>query len=334
MRLLSPINNKFRAVACLAAVGLMATACGGADPSSNEGEQVTELTVGAAPSLSGMAVYGGVADGSFEAAGLKVTAVPNKSANEAIPQLLNGGTQIAMVDVITAMQARTQGLPVKIVAPAGVQSTNGEAGKMSAASVIAKADDKEINGAADLEGKKVGVPALKTQTWMNIRAAIDAAGADSSKVDFVEVPPAQAADLVIQGEVDASTPNEPLASIAISGGKVKHVMNTDAPGNEGAPSSVFMATDEFIASNPDTIRTFAETVQGVATKINADRDYAVEMAVSELNFTKDQLDNAFVQTLGDKPVTTENLKKVSDLAVRYEVLTEVPEPSELIADLG
>ncbi len=334
MRLLSTNNKKFRAVACLAAVGLLATGCGGSDPATRGGEQVKELTVGAAPSLSGMAVYGGVADGSFDAAGLKVTAVPNKSANEAIPQLLNGGTQIAMVDVVTAMQARLKGLPVKIVAAAGVQSTNGEAGKMSAASVIAKTDNKDINDAADLEGKKVGVPALKTQTWMNIRAGIDAAGGDSSKVNFVEAPPAQAADLVVQGEVDASTPNEPLGSIAISGGKVKLVMNTDAPGNKGAPTSVFMATDEFIAENPDTVRSFSETVRGVAKKINADRDYAIETAVTELNFTKDQLENAFVQVLGEEPVTEENLKKVSDLALRYEVLTEVPESSELIADLG
>lgn len=333
MRMLTPKSNKFRVLACVAAVGLMATACGGAEPASSSGEEVTKLVVGSAPSLSGIGVYAGIAGGDFKEAGLEVSAVPNKSANEAIPQLLNGGTQIAMVDVITAMQARAQGLPVKVVAPAGVQSTNGEKKEMSAASVLAKADSK-INGPADLEGKKVGVPALKTQTWMNIRASIDAAGGDSSKVNFVEAPPAQAVDLVVQGEVDASTPNEPLASTAIANGNVKLVMNTDAPGNKGAPTSVYMATEEFIAENPESVKAFADTIQEVSGHINDDRQFAVDTAVSELNFTAEQLENAFVQTLGDKPITEENLKKVSDLAKHYEVLTEVPEPSDLLADLG
>lgn len=332
MRLLSLSSKKFRAVACLAAVGLMATACGGAESTTPDGEQVTELIVGAAPSLSGIGVYAGVGDGAFEAAGLQVTAVTNKSANEAIPQLLNGGTQLAMVDVVTAMQARTQGLPVKIVAPAGVQSTNGDEVEMSAASVLTRADS-DISGPADLEGKRVGVPGLKTQSWMNIRASIDAAGGDSSTVDFVETPPAQAVDLIMQGEVDASTPNEPLASIALAGGDVKLVMNTDAPGNLGAPTSVYMASEEFINANPDTIKTFAETIQTMAGKINSDRDFAIEMAVSELNFTADQLENAFVPALGAEPVSEENLQKVADLALRYEVLTEVPDASDLLANL-
>ncbi|PCC30281.1 hypothetical protein CIK76_02090 [Glutamicibacter sp. BW80] len=333
MRIFTPKLKKLQVVACLAAVGLLATACGGSDTASSNGEEVTKLVVGAAPSLSGIGVYAGVADGSFKEAGLDVSAVPNKSANEAIPQLLNGGTQIAMVDVITAMQARSQGLPVKIVSPAGVQSTNGEKKEMSAASVIAKADSK-IDSPADLEGKKVGVPALKTQTWMNIRASIDADGGDSSKVQFIEAPPAQAVDLVVQGEVDASTPNEPLASTAISNGNVKLVMNTDAPGNQGAPTSVYMATEEFINANPETIKTFADSIQSVSAKINDDRKFAIDTAVSELNFTPEQLTNAFVQVLGEEPITEENLKKVSDLATHYEVLTEVPEASDLLANFG
>lgn len=334
----SPFQTPFKmrtAVVGFAALSMLATGCAGGTADSGapaSEEQVTELTVGSAPSMSGVGLHAGIAEGEFADRGLEVTAVPNKSANEALPQLLNGSTQVTMVDVLTMMQARNQGLPVKIIAPAGVQSTNG--GKeMSAASVVVEADSA-IDGATDLNGKRVGVPALKTQTWMNIRAALDEAGVDSTKVEFVEAPPAQSVDLVIQGELDASTPNEPLASTAIADGKVKQVMNTDAPGNEGVPTSVFVATEEFIAENPDTVKAFAEGVQSAAKAVNEDRDLAVRIGEENLNFTPEQMENVFVQTQGDDPITPEELKKVADLALRYEVLTEVSTLDDLLADLG
>lgn len=324
------------AVVGFAAFSMMATGCAGGAPETDApaaDDQVTELTVGSAPSMSGVGLHAGIAEGEFADRGLEVTAVPNKSANEAIPQLLNGSTQIAMVDVLTMMQARNQGLPVKIISPAGLQSTNGDEQEMSAASVVVE-PDSDIVEPADLEGKRVGVPALKTQTWMNIRASIDEAGGDSTKVEFVEAPPAQSIDLVLQGEVDASTPNEPLASGAIADGQVELLMNTDAPGNEGVPTSVYVATEQFIAENPDAVTAFAEGVQAAAQSVNENRDLAVRIGEENLNFTPEQTENVFVQTQGDDPITPEELEKIADLVLRYEVLTEVPSPEELLADLG
>ncbi|HLS76952.1 MAG TPA: ABC transporter substrate-binding protein [Nocardia sp.] len=324
-----PLLRRTAAVTAAAALALVLGACGSSDGGA---ENVSDITVGSSPGLSGVGLRVAISEGDFTERGLNVTPSANKSANDTVPQLLSGGLHVAQMDVVTFMQARAQGLPIKIVAGAGEQASDGEPGKISAASVVTT--DDAVNGPIDLVGKKVGVPAIKTQTWMNIRAIVDAAGGDSTKIEFVEVPPAQSIDLVQQGFVDASTPNEPLATSAISSGKVRLVTNTDAPGNQGVPSSVFVATEEFIAKNPETVRKFAEGIQEGAATVNADPAVGKKVAGEELGFTPEQLENAFIQPFSAEPVTTENIDKVADLAVKYEILSEKPDSSTFLAEIG
>lgn len=324
------------AVAATIALAMMLGACGsesGAAPAPAAADQVKDLKVGATPTLSGLGLRVAITGGNFGSDGLTVTPVANKSANDAVPQLLSGELQVAQMDTITFMQARSQGLPVKIVAVNGVQSTNGENGVPSAAGVVAKADSP-ISSPTDLVGKKVGVPAIKTQTWMNIRAFVDAAGGDSSKIEFVEVPSAQTIDLVMQGTVEASTPAEPLMSSSIAAGKVKLVHNTDAPGNKGVPSSVYVATEEFIAKNPDTVKNFADSVYAAAKEVNGNRELAAKVAQSELKYTPEQLNKAFYQTFAAEATTPALIDKVSELAVKYGILTDKPKAEDLLADLS
>ncbi|MDO5699093.1 MAG: ABC transporter substrate-binding protein [Dermatophilus congolensis] len=315
--------------AAVAFLALGLAACGTTESGSGQTGAGTTLTVGTAPSLSGLGVHGAVAGGEFTKQGLTVNAVPNKSANDTVPQLLNGQVQIAMMDTVTFMQARGQGLPVKIVAPAGLQSTDGGAGVMSAASIVA-VDGSNIDAPAGLVGKKVAVAGIKTQTWMNIRAIVDAAGGDSSKIEFVEVPPAQMVDLLKRGEVNAAVPNEPLASQAIANSGVHLVHNTDVPGNKGVPSSVYVASEQFIAGNADTIDKFAKAMFASAAKVNSDKAFAAKVAEEQLKFTPDKLTHAFYQTQGSEAINPADLDKVASLAVKYQILPSAPTTADLL----
>lgn len=334
MPLMIKASSRVRRATAVAA-GLALTVSLGACASSeaaapDSAEQVKDLKVGATPTLSGLGLRVAISQENFTGDDLNVTPVVNKSANDAVPQLLSGELQVAQMDTITFMQAHGQGLPVRIIAVNGEQSTNGEDGAMSAAGVVAKADSP-INSPTDLVGKKVGVPAIKTQTWMNIRAFVDAAGGDSSKIEFVEVPSAQTIDLVAQGRVDASTPAEPLMSSSIAAGKVKLIHNTDAPGNKGVPSSVYVATEEFIAKNPDTVKSFAAGVYAAGKEVNGNRELAEKIAQAELNYTPEQLNDAFYQTFGTAAATPDQIDKISDLAVKYGILTDKPKAEDLLA---
>ncbi|RAN69536.1 hypothetical protein B5P43_35250 [Bacillus sp. SRB_336] len=331
----SSLARRATAAAALLSLAVTLGACSApasGSPTPAAADQVTNLKIGAANSLTGVGLRAAMQEGDFKANGLTVTPVANKSANDAVPQLLSGDLQVAQLDTLTFMQARSQGIPLKIVAGAGEQSTDGGAGVPSTGSVVV-AENSTIHSALDLVGKKVGVPAIKTQVWMNIRDAVDKAGGDSSKINFVEVPPAQTIDLVQKGDVDAATPNEPLASSSIAAGKVKLVINSDAPGNKGVPSSVYVSTEDFIAKNPDTVKKFAQSVYKAAAQINGNRDLAVKIAEEQLNYKPEQMKNAFVATFSTGPVQADKLDAIAGLALKYGILTEKPKAADLLAVL-
>ena len=241
-------------VLTLAAAAAMALSLAACSSGSDAGSaQVTELRVGAPPSLAGLGLQVAISQEAACKDNLIVTSTVNRSAYDSMPQLLSGGLQVAQMDTITFLQARTQGLPVHIIAANGEQSTDGKPGQQSAGSIVTT-PDSPITSPKDLAGKKVGVPGIKTQVWMNIRAIVDADGGDSAQIEFVEVPPAQMIDLLTQGTIDAAIPSEPLASSSIANGVVKFIRNTDVPGNKGVPSSVYVATGDFVDRNRDAIR--------------------------------------------------------------------------------
>lgn len=330
-----PSHNRslLRRIGVFAAVGVLTAslvACSPAEGGDASGENDSDLRVGSAPSLAALSLQGAQANGDFKKNGLNVEIVANKSANDAVPQLLNGGMDIAQMDMITFLKARTEGMPLQIVAGAGEQTTNGEAGEMSGAGVVAN-PDSNIEGPLDLVGHKVGVPAIKTQTWMNIRAAVDEAGGDSSQIEFVEVPTAQTIDLVNRGQVDASTPSEPLQSSSIAEGKVKLVQSTDAPGLQGAPSSVFVASEEFVTKNSESVQNFADSVYAAATDLREDPESAKEIGVNQLNLQPAQVETMFVPNVATDHPTEEELNMVIELALRYEVLESDPDLEGAIA---
>ncbi|ALZ99016.1 ABC transporter substrate-binding protein [Corynebacterium glutamicum] len=333
MTISSHNRSLVRRIGALASAGILSVALVACSSSagSDSGDNDTDLKVGAAPSLSALSLQGALANGEFEKNGLNVEVVANKSANDAVPQLLNGGMDIAQMDMITFLKARSEGMPLQVIAGAGVQTTNGEVGQMSGAGVVAN-PDSDIQGPADLVGREVGVPAIKTQTWMNIRATIDEAGGDSNQVKFVEVPTAQTIDLVNRGQVDASTPSEPLQSSSIHEGKVKLVMSTDAPGLKGAPSSVFVASEDYISQNPESVRKFADSVYATAAELADDPEFAKEIGVNQLNLKPEQVETMFVPALATDHPSIEELNQVIDLAVRYEVLESAPDLEGAIID--
>ncbi|HHX47999.1 MAG TPA: ABC transporter substrate-binding protein [Brevibacterium sp.] len=314
----------------IAAGVLTASLVACSDSNGGNSENVSELTVGSSPSLAALSLQGAIANGHFEDNELSVNAVPNKSANDAVPQLLNGGIQVAQMDMLTFFKARSEGLPLKIVAGAGEQSTDGGNEVPSGAGVVVN-PDSDISVPVDFVGRKVGVPAIKTQTWMNIRAIVDDAGGDSSQIEFVEVPPAQTIDLVNRGEVEASTPSEPLMSASIAEGKVRLIHSTDVPGLKGVPSSAFVATEDFVNNNPDTVRKFADAIYAAAAEVNGDREAALDIAEKQINLRPEQLEHVFVPALAADHPTSEELQKVIDLAIRYEVLTEAPDTADMVA---
>lgn len=331
MRVLTKATRR-RGYAAAAAVALALSVSACSESAASETAQVDSLNVGSTTSLAGVGVRNAITSGAFKDEGLTVQATAIKSGNDAVPQLLSGDLQVAQVDTTTAMQAIEKGIPIKILAAAGVQSTDGADGDPSTGSVLVK-PESSIRTAADLEGKNVGVPAINNQIWMNIQVVVDAAGGDSSQVQFIEIPGPQAVDLLLKGDVDATTASEPLASATVAAGQARLIHSTDVPGGKGEPSSVYIATTEFIAQNPDSLKKFVSAVYQGQDEVNKDKELGKKIAVEQLGYKTEQLTQAFILDYGTSAIDPDQLGTVAEMAVKYGILTSVPDPADLLADI-
>ena len=84
--------------------------------------------------------------------------------------------------MISLAVAHARGVPVTIIAPAGLYATN------APTSVCGVAKNSPIKTAKDLNGKTVATNGLKNIGEFGPRAWIDKNGGDSSTVKFIEMP--------------------------------------------------------------------------------------------------------------------------------------------------
>ena len=210
----------------LAALALVVAACGGSTPTpaaatptdappsvtgsappsvpaSPSGEPVA-LTVGLGyiPSVQFAQFYLAQQAGYYADGGLTVT-LQNKIDPDLITLLGQGAVDIGSGDGTSVIPAVSQGIPVVYTATIYGQFPS---------VVIAKADSG-IKTAADLKGKKIGIPGKYGSSWIMLQALLQSANLTPADVDIVEFPDFGQATALQQGTVDAATGfanNEPI----------------------------------------------------------------------------------------------------------------------------
>ncbi|HEX5826947.1 MAG TPA: ABC transporter substrate-binding protein [Candidatus Limnocylindrales bacterium] len=213
----------------LAVLALAAAACGGgaastsvtataapaeSAPSASAGApssgaptpapEPASLTVGLGyiPSVQFAQFYLAQQAGYYADAGLTVT-LQNKIDPDLITLLGQGAVDIGSGDGTSVIPAVSQGIPVVYTATIYGQFP---------AVVVAKADSG-ITSAADLKGRKIGIPGRYGSSWIMLQALLQSAGLTVDDVEIVEFPDFGQATALQQGTVDAATGfanNEPI----------------------------------------------------------------------------------------------------------------------------
>ena len=199
-----------RLVAIGLAVVLLIAACGTSTvtPSAR-----TKLTVGLGyiPSVQFAAFYRADQAGYYTAEGLDVTFQNDIDAN-LVPKVGAGNVDLGLSDGTSVIPAVSQGIPIRYVATIYAKFPS---------IVFAKATSG-IAGAADLKGRKIGIPAKSGSSWIMLQALLGSANLTVDDVTIVEYPDFGQAAAVSQGAVDAATGfdnNEPV-QLETSGQKV------------------------------------------------------------------------------------------------------------------
>lgn len=212
-----PRSHRPSRLAAIAALALLVVGCGSgsatpatslpatATPASaSPAPSATSLTVGLGyiPSVQFAPFYLADRQGYYASAGLEVT-LQNATDPDLITKIGAGAVDVGLGDGTSVIPAVSQGIP--IVYTATIYGT-------FPSIVVAKAG-AGITTAADLKGKKIGIPGRYGSSWIMLQALLQSAGLTPDDVTIVEFPDYSQATALEQGVVDAATGftnNEPI----------------------------------------------------------------------------------------------------------------------------
>ena len=187
-----------------------------------------------------------------EAMGVKINWTNFATGVEMTEAMLSGDIDISysqgMTPFVNAVNAKA---PIKIVDVAVEYGMGGTGCVVANSSGITKASAK------DLEGQKVAVP-LNTMADYAFRMIMSHLGADASKVNVVDMEPADGAVALVDGNVVMSCMfGKNSIDKALEKGKM--LMTTAEATAAGITSfDITSATDKFIKENPELLRSFLE----------------------------------------------------------------------------
>jgi NitT/TauT family transport system substrate-binding protein len=190
--------------------------------------------------------------GLYEKAGINLTIEEGKGSGTTAQMVATGQTDVGFADAPAAMQLRTKGAPVKIVAP--ILQTNGFA--------IISLEESGIATPRDLIGKKLAVQPGTAQTTL-LDAILASNGIDKGKVDVINIDPGAFVGALLEKKVDAILGGADFHSVQIRerGFKVRDVFYRDI----GVPTVglSIIARDDRIKADAELYKKFVEaSLQG------------------------------------------------------------------------
>lgn len=322
--------RRFRATSVLAALLLTATACGSSDDSGDGGgggggsDELDQVTVGVIPIIDVAPIYLGDEQGFFTDRGIELTLELAQGGAAIVPAVLSGDTQFGFSNVVSMFIASNQGLPVRMIAP-GASSTGVQGEDFQG---IAVGADSDIESAADLEGKTVGVNTLNNICGVSIDASVRAAGGDPSKVNYVEIPSPDAPAALENGDVDADCMGEPFLTVTLAaGGRIIASNFVDVAPD--ATIATYFTAQPLLDSDPDLVQRFTEAMQESLSYADEHPDEARQIVTTYTQITADVLADV---TLPRWPAefNTDSLTTIADNAQESGVIDMEPDFDTLL----
>jgi len=256
----------------------------------------------------------------FEHAGLNIQYQAVASGSLAMVAVLAGAVNIGFGNPYTIVNACSKGAPLQIIAPGSDAAAT--------ATTIFVLPDSPIRSAKDMEGRVMAVTGLHDLNTIGTRMWADAAGADSSKIRFVESPPSSNIAALQAKRIDVACLFEPFRSEAIRLG----FRMLGSPYGSIAKSflvGAWFGERNWIAQHHDAAVRFADVLR-VANEY-VDRHYD-ELLPLISSFTKMDID---VLRRANRPhfpptVTPGAIQPLIDVAVKYKEMPTAFRAEEIL----
>jgi len=285
-----------------------------ADAPASAQAALTPVIVGPLNSASAAGLYYAFQQGLFAKAGLDVKIQTMQSGSVAVAGAVGGAINIGYGNTLTVIQAHAKQIPVSLLAPGSLYQAQ------VPVALLLVASDSTLKTPQDFIGKIIGVASLNDLTVLAIKAWLEHGNVDSTKVSFVEVPPAGAINALNTNRVAAITLYDPfLGSALAQGAKV-----IAKPYDFIAPTfliSAWFVSNQWAADHRDAALTFARVLEQVTPYVSAHYDDLLPM-ISK--FTGVSVENLAKMPKGVVPTSMRAamLQPVIDSAVHFKAIAE------------
>ncbi|MFJ5261793.1 ABC transporter substrate-binding protein [Streptomyces sp. NPDC088387] len=240
-----------------------ATACGSSGGSASDSDGLTSVKVGVIPIVDVAPLYLGQQKGIYEKYGLDLSMTTAQGGSAIVPGVVSGQFQFGFSNTTSLMVAQSNGVQVKAVAN-GV-ATTGADGADYGALVVRKGST--LKSAKDLEGRTVAVNTLKNILDTSVRESVRKAGADPSKVKFVELAFDQMPAAVEKGQVDAAMAVEPALTGILNEGGVQ-IASPYVDVAKDLTVAMYFTSQNYAQQNPDVVADFQKATAEALTYAN------------------------------------------------------------------
>jgi NitT/TauT family transport system substrate-binding protein len=251
------------------ATSAAATSAVPSSSTADESVAPTKLVVGLGyiPSVQFAQFYLAQQRGYYAEAGLDIE-FQNKIDENLIPLVGQGAIDVGIGDGTSVIPAASNGIPIEYVATIYGKFPN---------IVFAKASSG-IKTAADLKGKKIGIPGRYGSGWIMLQALLASANLTPDDVEIVEYPDFTQEIAVEQGAVDAATGfanNEPIQLKLHGGTPVVLTIDAITP----LPGPGLIASSATLAAKHDAVASFVAATLHAMADIKADPSVGLDAAL-------------------------------------------------------
>ncbi|HKP18674.1 MAG TPA: ABC transporter substrate-binding protein [Gaiellaceae bacterium] len=249
------MNTRWLRIAVLAAIVGATTVLAAPSAGSPTRRQLDTVTVDTLPIANGFPLDVGIKQGFFEKQGIQIKKQVLQSGNDIVLAMANHNGDIGYIGYVPAMIARTQGIPVQVVAASEVEGTSADDNWQN----VVVRGSSSIRSPADLAGKTIAVNALKGLAEVVVRGALKKVGVDPNSVKLVAIPFPAMRTALNNGQVDAAHTPEPfLSQILGDGGRI-----VLAPGptlGRYWPNGCYVGLEDWAAKNPGLAKRFRTAI--------------------------------------------------------------------------
>jgi NitT/TauT family transport system substrate-binding protein len=308
-------------VPLLAASTLVLAACGGGDDeaasggSGGDSGELRQVTAGLLPVAVTGALQGGIEQGFFEERNIEVTIETGQGGAALLPAVASGEMEFATSNPVSLLQARGEGLDVRVIGH--WTSTHAEGEDVNG--VVAHRDSG-VTDAAGLAGKRIAVNTLNGMGQLTIDEAVRQAGGDPSGIQYVELGFPDMPAALEAGNVDAVWVPEPFLTRLMDAGHplASYSSQESVPGH---PTQLFFTSGQLAESDPQLVEDFTAALEETLEWADANPDAVRAEAEEFLQTPPGAMATVGIEEFGTD-LRREQIERMGELMVEAGLLEE------------